>query len=104
MLNILTKNCNQWHACEGQIYKRPENPAMSFHIIEIETCTQYYERNNFITPVVISSIQVGAVRVVKVPRQKGRRKIRSTYRIATCGRTSFSPLAIHGFLSKMKVN
>ena len=77
---------------------------MSIHIIEIETCIQYPARNNFITPVVISSIQFGAVHVVKVPREKGRRKIRSTYRTATCGSIYLSPLAILVFLSIMKVN
>ena len=78
--------------------------ATSIHIIEIGACTQYYERNNLITPVVITSFQVGAVHVLKGPRTKGRRKIRSTYRIATGGSISSSPLAIHVFLSIMKVN
>ena len=41
---------------------------MSIHIIEILTCTQYsLHVTKFINPVVISSIQIGAVHVLKVP-------------------------------------
>jgi len=62
---------------------------MIIHIIETETCTQYSARNDFITLVVISIIQIRAMYVLKVPREKGRRKIRSTYRIVTCGSILF---------------
>ena len=40
---------------------------MRIRIIEIVICKQQSERKNFLTPVVIPSIQVGDVRVSEVP-------------------------------------
>jgi len=50
--------------------KKTANPAVSIRIIEIVICKKYSARNNFITPVVISSIQACVVHVLKVPREK----------------------------------
>jgi hypothetical protein len=49
--------------------KKTANPAVSIRIIEILICEEYSALNNFITPVVISSIQICVVLVLKVPRE-----------------------------------
>jgi hypothetical protein len=73
-------------------------------MFEITICKQQSKQSNFKHPVVISSITVGAVHMLNVPRAKWIRIIRPTYRIATCCSISAALLAILTFLSTMNVN